>query len=166
MLLLFPTKVIPPPCTQGSSCTWVVYDRRPVLDCKIRENNWNCQIIKGKKKSSTPEKVVQSRKRIINLLPQWFTFPTTREPHCNNIYIREVRKECINLCLHIVLRRYPIQEILDDAKIEVYTECISRKRNPPSCHTIWHHWPDCILFVPHTGMMATRVSSQSDYRKP
>ena len=34
MLLLFPTKVIPPPYAQGTSCTWVVYDHRPVLDCK------------------------------------------------------------------------------------------------------------------------------------
>ena len=28
------------------------------LSEKIRENNWNCQIILGKKKSSTPKKVV------------------------------------------------------------------------------------------------------------
>ena len=34
MLLLFPTKIAPPPYTQVSSCTWVVYDHRPVLDCK------------------------------------------------------------------------------------------------------------------------------------
>ena len=26
--------IIPPPCTQGLSRTWVVYDHRPVLDCK------------------------------------------------------------------------------------------------------------------------------------
>ena len=34
MLLLFTLNVIPPPCTLGPSCTWVVYDHRPVLDCK------------------------------------------------------------------------------------------------------------------------------------
>lgn len=65
--------------------------------------------------------------------------------------------------LHIVLRRYSIQEILDDAEIEVYTECISWKRNPPSCHTIWHHWPDRILFVPYPCMMTTGISCQPEY---
>ena len=97
------------------------------------------------------------------LLPQWFTFPTTRESHCNDIYIRKDSKESINLRLHIVLRRYSIQEILDDAEIEVYTECISWKRNPPSCHTIWHHWPDRILFVPYPCMMTTGISCQPEY---
>ena len=74
-----------------------------------------------------------------------------------------ISKESINLCLHIVQGRYYIQKILDDAEVEIYTERISWMRNPSSCHTIWHHWPDCILFVPYTCMMATGISCQPEY---
>ena len=34
LLLLFPTKIIPPPCTQGLSRGFAVYDASAVLECK------------------------------------------------------------------------------------------------------------------------------------
>ena len=34
LLLLFPTKIIPPPCTQGLSRSFAVYDTSAVLECK------------------------------------------------------------------------------------------------------------------------------------
>jgi hypothetical protein len=49
----FPTKIIPPPCTQGLSRSFAVYDMSAVLECKDskyfalneekREKVWNLQ---------------------------------------------------------------------------------------------------------------------------
>ena len=36
-----PTKIIPPPCTQGLSCSFAVYDMSAVLECKDSDNYWN-----------------------------------------------------------------------------------------------------------------------------
>ena len=41
LLLLFPTKIIPPPCTQGLSRGFAVYDTSAVLECKDSDNYWN-----------------------------------------------------------------------------------------------------------------------------
>jgi len=38
LLLLFPTKIIPPPCTQGLSRGFAVYDTSAVLECKDSTN--------------------------------------------------------------------------------------------------------------------------------
>jgi hypothetical protein len=41
LLLLFPTKIIPPPYSQGLSRGFAVYDTSAVLECKDSDNYWN-----------------------------------------------------------------------------------------------------------------------------
>ena len=100
------------------------------------------------------------------LLPQWFTLPSTREAHSSYVYIWKASKKCIYLTLHVVVGRYDIEEILDDAKIEIDAKRICRQRNPTSCHTVGKHRTDGILFVPHTSMVTAGIACQGNDSEP
>ncbi len=92
------------------------------------------------------------------LLPQWFALPPTGHPHSCCINVREVCKQGINLCFHIVVGRNDVQEILDDAKVKIDAECICGQSYPTACHTVGKHWTDGVLLVPYTGMVATGIT--------
>ena len=82
---------------------------------------------------------------MIFLLPQRFILPSTGEAHSGYVYIWEVSKKYINFTLHVVVGRDDIEEVLDDAKIEVDAKRICRQRNPTSCHTVGKHRTDGVL---------------------
>ena len=56
------------------------------------------------------------------LLPQRLTRPSAREAHGGDVDGRVSGEQGINLSLHIVVRRNDVEEILDDAKIEIDAE--------------------------------------------
>ena len=58
------------------------------------------------------------------IVPQWLVFPSTRETHSGNIDGWIGRKQGFDLLLHIIVRRNDVEEIFDDAKIEVDAERI------------------------------------------
>ena len=56
------------------------------------------------------------------LLPQRFALPSAREAHGGDVDGRVSGEQGIDLSLHVVVRRNDVQEILDDAKIEIDAE--------------------------------------------
>ena len=65
-----------------------------------------------------------------------------REAHCTCINGWISGEQSINLSLHIVVRRNDVEEILDDAKIEIDAEGIGRQCNPTACHAVGEHRTD------------------------
>ena len=57
-------------------------------------------------------------------LPQRFILPITGEPHCISIDGWVGGQQGVNLGLHVVVRRNDIQEIFDDAEVEIDAECV------------------------------------------
>ena len=53
------------------------------------------------------------------LLPQRFALPSAREAHGGDVDGRVSGEQSIDLRLHVVVGRNDVEEILDDAKIEM-----------------------------------------------
>ena len=51
-------------------------------------------------------------------------------------------EQSIDLRLHVVVGRNDVEEILDDAKIEIDAEGIGRQCNPTACHAVGEHRTD------------------------
>ena len=100
------------------------------------------------------------------LLPQRFVLPTAGETHCCSVYGWVCGQQGIHLGLHVVVRRNDVQEILDDAKIEINAECVRRKCYPVARHAIRNHGTDGVLLVPDTGMVAAGIAGQGNDGKP
>ena len=64
------------------------------------------------------------------------------EAHCWGVNRWVGGQQGINLGLHVVVRRNDVQEILDDAKIEIDAEGIGRQCNPTACHAVGEHRTD------------------------
>jgi len=71
------------------------------------------------------------------LLPQRFALPSAREAHGGDVDGRVSGEKGIDLSLHVVVGRNDVEEILDDAKIEIDAEGIGRQCNPTACHAGW-----------------------------
>ena len=97
---------------------------------------------------------------LLSLLPQWFVLPAIGETHCCGINGWIIGKKRIYLGFHVVIGRNDVQEILDDAKVKVNTERICGQSYPIAHHAIRNHGADSVLLVPHTGMVATGITSQ------
>ena len=52
------------------------------------------------------------------LLPQWFVFPTRRKTKGSHIYFWKRSKKPVHLIKHIVIWRYDVKKVLDDAHIK------------------------------------------------
>ena len=65
-----------------------------------------------------------------------------REAHCTCINGWISGEQSINLSLHIIVGRNDVEEILDDAKIEIDAEGIGRQCNPTACHAVGEHRTD------------------------
>ena len=89
-----------------------------------------------------------------------------REAHCTCINGWISGEQSINLSLHIVVRRNDVEEILDDAKVEIDTEIIGWKSYPAASHTVGKHRTYSVLFVPYTGMMAAGIACQRNNSEP
>ena len=63
------------------------------------------------------------------LLPQRLALPSAREAHGGDVDGRESGEQGIYLSLHVVVGRNDVEEILDDAKIEIDAEGIGRQCN-------------------------------------
>ena len=50
------------------------------------------------------------------LLPQWFVFPTRRKTKGSLIYFWKCSKKSVHLIKHIVIWRYDVKKVLDDAQ--------------------------------------------------
>ena len=64
------------------------------------------------------------------LLPQRLALPSAREAHGGDVDGRVSGEQGIDLRLHVVVGRNDVEEILDDAKIEIDAEGIGRQCNP------------------------------------
>ena len=64
------------------------------------------------------------------LLPQRLALPSAREAHGDDVDGRVSGEKSIDLRLHVVVGRNDVEEILDDAKIEIDAEGIGRQCNP------------------------------------
>ena len=100
------------------------------------------------------------------LLPQRFALPSAREAHGGDVDGRVSGEQSIDLRLHVVVGRNDVEEILDEAKIEIDAEGIGRQCNPTARHTVGKHRTDGVLLIPYTGMVATGVARQSDDGEP
>ena len=100
------------------------------------------------------------------LLPQRLTRPSAREAHGGDVDGRVSGEQGIDFRPHVVVRRNDVEEILDDAKIEIDAEGIGRQCNPTACHAVGNHWSDGVLLVPYTGMVAAGVARQGDDGEP
>ena len=100
------------------------------------------------------------------LLPQWLALPSAREAHGDDVDGRVSGEQGIDLRLHIVVGRNDVEEILDDAKIEIDTEGIGRQCNPTARHAVGKHRTYGVLLVPYTGMVAAGVARQGDDGEP
>ena len=63
------------------------------------------------------------------LLPQRLALPSAREAHGGDVDGRVSGEQGIDLRLHVVVGRNDVEEILDDAKIEIDAEGIGRQCN-------------------------------------
>ena len=70
------------------------------------------------------------------LLPQRFALPSAREAHGGDVDGRVGGEQGIDLRLHVVVGRNDVEEIFDDAKIEIDAEGIGRQCNPTACHAV------------------------------
>ena len=68
------------------------------------------------------------------LLPQRLALPSAREAHGGDVDGRVSGEQGIDLRLHVVIGRNDVEEILDDAKIEIDAEGIGRQCNPTARH--------------------------------
>ena len=59
-----------------------------------------------------------------HLLPQRLVLPSAGEAHGISVNGWVGGQQGINLGLHVVVRRNDIQEILDDAEVEIDAECV------------------------------------------
>ena len=64
------------------------------------------------------------------LLPQWFIFPTRRKTKGSFIYFWKRSKKSVHLIKHIVIWRYDVEEVLDDAHVKVHFQRIRLQGNP------------------------------------
>ena len=69
-------------------------------------------------------------------------------------------EKCQHLRKHVIARRYDVEEIFDDAHIKINPECICWLVYPWFYYNVGYHWSQCVLLVPNTGMMATKISGQ------
>jgi hypothetical protein len=76
------------------------------------------------------------------LLPQRLALPSAREAHGGDVNGRVSGEQGIDLRLHVVVGRNDVEEILDDAKIEIDAEGIGRQCNPTACHAVGEHRTD------------------------
>ena len=100
------------------------------------------------------------------LLPQRFVFPTRRKTQGCFIYFWKRSKKSVHLVKHIVIWRYDVEEVLDDAHIKVHFQRICRQGNPRTWHSDWHGSTNREYPIPYTCMMTTWVSCYSDNGKP
>lgn len=100
------------------------------------------------------------------LLPQWFVFPTRMKTQGSFIYFWKRSKKSVHLIKHIVIWRYDVKKVLDDAHIKVYFQWICRQGNPRTWHSNWHGSTNREYPIPYTCMMTTWVSCYSDNGKP
>ena len=70
------------------------------------------------------------------LLPQRLALPSAREAHGGDVDGRVSGEQGIDLRLHVVVGRNDVEEILDDAEVEIDAECIGRQCNPTACHAV------------------------------
>ena len=93
--------------------------------------------------------------RIYNLfgfLAKYESSYFAREAHGGDVDGRVSGEQGIDLSLHVVVRRNDVEEILDDAKIEIDAEGIGRQCNPTACHAVGEHRTYGVLLVPYTGI--------------
>ena len=76
------------------------------------------------------------------LLPQRLTRPSARESHGGDVDGRVSGEQGIDFRLHVVVGRNDVEEILDDAKIEIDAEGIGRQCNLTACHAVGEHRTD------------------------
>ena len=100
------------------------------------------------------------------LLPQWFVFPTRRKPQGSFIYFWKRSKKSVHLVKHIVIWRYYIEEVFDDAHVKVHFQKISLQGNPRTWHSDRHGSTNREYPIPYACMMTTWVSCYSDNGKP
>ena len=108
------------------------------------------------------------KRRVVKrrLLPQRFALPSAREAHGGDVDGRVSDEQSIDLRFHVVVGRNDVEEILDDAKIEIDAEGIGRQCNPTACHAVGNHWSNGVLLVPYTGMVAAGIARQGDDGEP
>lgn len=90
-----------------------------------------------------------------NLLPQRLFLPAGRESHRRNIHFRERSEQRLDFLLHVIAWGNRIQEVLDDAQVEIDAERVRAQGYPRQWHHVWHRGADGVLLVPYTSMMAT-----------
>lgn len=100
------------------------------------------------------------------LLPQWFVFPTRRKTKGSLIYFRKHCKKTVHLVKHIVIWRYDIKEVLDDAHIKVHFQWVCRQSNLWTWHSDWHSGTNREHPIPNTSMVTAGVSCHRDNGKP
>ena len=87
------------------------------------------------------------------LLPQRFVLPSFWEAHSGYVNSGKVGKKCLYFGLHVIVGGNDVEEILDNAKVEIDAERIRWQGYPTACHAVGKHWSDSILFVPYAGMV-------------
>ena len=73
------------------------------------------------------------------LLPQRVALPSAREAHGGDVDERVSGEQSIDLRLHVIDGRNDVEEILNDAKIEIDAEGIGRQCNPTARHAVGGH---------------------------
>ncbi len=76
------------------------------------------------------------------LLPQRVALPSAREAHGGDVDERVSGEQSIDLRLHVIDGRNDVEEILNDAKIEIDAEGIGRQCNPTARHAVGEHRTD------------------------
>ena len=64
------------------------------------------------------------------LFPQRFVFPTRRKTKGSLIYFWKRSKKFVHLIKHIIVWRYNVKEVLDDAHVKVHFQRIRWQGNP------------------------------------
>ena len=87
------------------------------------------------------------KRRVVKrrLLPQRLALPSAREANGGDVDGRVSGEQGIDLSLHVVVGRNDVEEILDDAKIEIDAESIGRQCNPTARHAVGEHRTDGVL---------------------
>ena len=99
-----------------------------------------------------------SKSKLYFLLPQWLVLPSMGEAHSCGLNGWIFGKKRINLSLHVILRRYDIQKILDDAKTEIGFLLVDRNSNPRLCQSPHRQYLQRKCAIPYTGMVTTIIA--------
>ena len=99
-------------------------------------------------------------------MPQRFTLPPTGKAHCISVNGWVSGQQCVNLGLHVVVRRNDVKEVFDDAETEIGFTLVDWNHNPRLSHSPLSKHLQCKCAIPYAGMMTTIITGNRNDSHP